>query len=155
MFSLFMMFVIQNVVEGEQRKKKLCEFSGAEYDCEGLELLFQAHNKALVIKLISALTDVSQKIFCITLKREGSCISEYIPEVSAFLPVIKNININGIRRPIYKLGLPSNANVHEWAKVDVSLLRDHYSGEKKEVGRLHSGSCFEEDGGAIGWHGCF
>ena len=126
------MFVIHNVVEGEQRKKTLCEFPGAEYDCESLELLFLAHNKALLVKLISALTDVSQKIFCITLKKEGG-ICEYIPEVSAFLPIIKSISINGIRRPIYKLGLPSNANVHEWAKVDISLLGDHYSGEKKEL----------------------
>ncbi len=130
-FAVYM-FVIQNVVEGEHRKKKLCEFPGSEYDCEGVELLFEAHNKALLVKLISALTDVSQKIFCITLKLEGG-IYDYILEVSAFLPIIKNISINGYRRSIYKVGLPSNANVHEWAKVDASLLGDHYSGEKKEL----------------------
>ncbi len=131
-FSVYM-FVIQNVVKGEERKKKLCEFPGTAYDCEGLELLFQAHNRALFIKLISSLTDVSQKIFCITLKREGSCISDYTPEVSAFLPIVKSISINGHRRSIYKVGLPSNANVHEWAKVDASLLGNHYSGEKKKL----------------------
>ncbi len=131
-FAVYL-FVIQNIVEGEQRKKKLCEFPGSEYDCESLEDLFRAHNLALHVKLISALTDVSQKIFCITLKREGACISDYTPEVSAFLPIVKSISINGFKRSIYKVGLPSNTNVHKWAKVDVSLLGNHYRGEKKEL----------------------
>tara|TARA_R110001583_G_scaffold50022_2_gene156216 strand:- start:6121 stop:7410 length:1290 start_codon:yes stop_codon:yes gene_type:complete len=131
-YSVYIFF-IHNVVEDEQRKKKLCEFPGTGYDFKSLELLFRAHNEVVLIKLISALTDVSQKIFCVTLKKERPYVSDYILEVSAFLPIIKNISINGNRRSIYKVGLPSNANVHKWAKVDVSLLKDHYSGEKKAL----------------------
>lgn len=131
-YSVYIFF-IYNVVEDEHKKRKLCEFPGTGYDFKSLELLFCAYNEAVLIKLISVLTDVSQKIFCATLKKERPYVSDYILEVSAFLPIKKTVSINGIRRPIYKVGLPSNANVHKWAKVDASLLKDHYSGEKKEL----------------------
>ena len=132
-FSVYL-FYIQKEVKCDLRRKKLLEFAESySYDYEGYEDLFHAHNNAVLIKVISSLTDVSKKIFCISLRKEGACIADYIPEVSAFLPIKKSISINGNRRPIYKVGLPSNANVHEWAKIDVSLLGDHYSGEKKEL----------------------
>jgi len=133
-FSVYL-FIIQQEIECDLRRKKLIEFTGPEYDYDygPYEDLFHAHNNAVLIKVISSLTDVSKKIFCISLRKEGACIADYIPEVSAFSPIVKNISINGIRRPIYKVGLPSNENVHEWAKIDTSLLGNYYSGEKKEL----------------------
>lgn len=133
-FSVYLFF-IQKEIKSEHRRKKLIEFAGPEYeyDCEAYENLFHAHNNMVFIKVISSLTDVSKKIFCLSLRKDGACMAEYIPEVTAFLPIKKSISINGIRRPIYKVGLPSNANVHKWAKINSSLLGDHYNGEKKEL----------------------
>lgn len=74
---------------------------------------------------------MSKKIYCITLCKDGGIIADYILEGSAFLPIMKKISINGLKRPIYKVGLLPNAHIHYWSKVDASLLSKHYTGDKK------------------------
>ena len=129
------MLILEVFVDCEQRKKELYEFPGQKYAYTYKELLkmYNKYNKYLFLRLISGMTDVSKKIFCLTLKKEGHHYSEYIPEVSAFFPIVKNISINGIRRSIYKVGLPANANIHMWATVGASLLGNHYAGSKKKL----------------------